>query len=197
MRDEPVPMPSYSVFVRLLRTIAAGFLAACLVAACSDGDNNRSQTAADSSVVVEQEISWLNNGERDVGYTIDAIPFTLQSDSTVTVDVLSVGAYTPALDTQVYLARDDGSLDTGDLVYTNDDGELGADGSTQELDSYLRAELQAGDYIVFVGDCCFGAEQALAGYRLVTGDDPRAELAVGNVKGGYRVTISGNVAARN
>ena len=65
-----------------------------------------------------------------VGYVIDEIPFTVLSRSSVIIDVLSAGAFTPALDAQIYLAADDGNIDSMDLMYMNDDGERGADGGT-------------------------------------------------------------------
>jgi len=180
--------------LRLLRALGCAFLAACCLVGCSDGNGPRPQAQPDTSLVVEQDINWLNNGARDVGYGIDAIPFTVLAASTVIIDVLSAGAYTPALDAQIYLAPDDGTIDSMDLMYTNDDGEPGTDGSTQELDSYLSVELEPGDYVVFISGCCFSAEEALVGYRLVTGNDPLAALAPGAVNGSYRVTITGQVA---
>ena len=177
------------------RNLGIGMLAACGVTACSDSDIPLPQsTPAMTSLVVEQDINWLNNGARDVGYSIDAIPFTVLSQSVVVIDVLSAGAYTPALDTQIYLAVDDGGIDSMDVMFVNDDGELGADGSTLELDSYLSTELPAGDYVIFISGCCFSAEDALAGYRLVTGDDALAGLVAGGVNGSYQVTITGQVA---
>lgn len=177
------------------RNLVIGLLAACGMTACSDSDNPLPPSAPPStSLVVEQDINWLNDGIRDVGYSIDAIPFTVLAESTVTIDVLSAGAFRPALDTQIYLAVDDGSIDSMDLVATNDDGEAGADGSTLELDSYLSARLQPGDYVLFISGCCFSAEEALAGYRVVSGDDTLAGLVAGGVNGSYRVTISGQVA---
>ncbi len=178
----------------MLRALGCCLLAACLVTACSDGNGPRPQAAPTTSLVVEQDIDWLNNGIQDVGYGIDAIPFTVLSASTVIIDVLSAGAYTPALDAQIYLAADDGSINSMDLMYTNDDGEAGADGSTQELDSYLSVELKPGDYVVFISGCCFSAEEALAGYRLVAGNDPLSALVPGDVNGSYRVTITGQLA---
>jgi hypothetical protein len=177
------------------RNLGIGMLAVCAVTACSDSDVPPPQGApASTSLVVEQDINWLNDGVRDVGYSIDAIPFTVLSQSVVTIDVLSAGAYAPALDAQIYLAVDDGSIDDTDLISTNDDGEAGADGSTLELDSYLSAELQPGDYVLFISGCCFSAEEALAGYRVVSGDDTLAGLVAGGVNGSYRVTISGQIA---
>lgn len=178
--------------VQGFQNLGVWILAACGVVACSDAFPP--QGASNTSLVVEQDINWLNNGTQDVGYAIDAIPFTVLSPSTVSIDVLSAGTYTPALDAQIYLAADGGGIDSMELMYTNDDGEPGTDGSTQELDSYLSVELQPGDYVVFISGCCFSADEALAGYRLVTGNAPLSALVAGDVNGIYRMTISGQVA---
>tara|TARA_R110002049_G_scaffold27672_3_gene95147 strand:+ start:902 stop:1342 length:441 start_codon:yes stop_codon:yes gene_type:complete len=144
-------------------------------------------------VEVEGAINWLSDGTRDIGYSVNTIPFTVLSDSTVTIDVLSAGAYTPAMDAQIYLAPDDGSIESLDLTFTNDDGEAGSDGSTLELDSFLRLDLPAGNYVAYISACCFSAGDALNGYHLVVEDEPTAELTPGGVNGRYRVTLSGDV----
>ena len=171
-------------------------LLATLLAACSDGDGFSGRASRVATVTVDDQVNWLNNGVRDVGYVIDEIRFGVNSQGPVTVDVLSAGVLTPSLDPQIYLLRDDGNPDISDVLYVNDDGEPGADGSLFELDSHLQAELPPGDYLLYVSGCCYTAEDALAGYRLVSGDDPLPALAVGGVNGQYQVTITGDVVAR-
>ncbi len=179
------------------RTLGLWLVAGCLISACSNNSDSNMppppQETPVTSVEIEQAVNWLNDGSRDVGYSINTIPFKVLSDSTVSIDVLSAGAYTPALDAQIYLAPDDGSIDSLDLVYTNDDGEAGADGSTLELDSFLSVELQAGNYVVYVSACCFSAQDALDGFHRLAESAPEAELTTGAVNGAYRVTISGDV----
>ncbi|MCB1687422.1 MAG: DVUA0089 family protein [Halioglobus sp.] len=177
------------------RTIGLWLLASCFISACSNNSdsNNPPQETPVTSLEVEQDIDWLNDGTRDVGFSIDAIPFTVQSDSTVSIDVLSAGAFNPAMDAQIYLAPDDGSIESLDLVYTNDDGEAGSDGSTLELDSFLSVELPAGNYVVYIGACCFSAQDALNGFHRLAESAPEAELTPGDVNGRYRLTITGDV----
>jgi hypothetical protein len=179
----------------LPRTIGLWLLASCLISACSSNSdsNNPEQDARVVSLEVEQAVDWLNDGTRDVGYSIDAISFTVLSDSTVSIDVLSAGAFAPSMDAQIYLAPDDGSIESLNLIYTNDDGELGSDGSTLELDSFLSVELPAGNYVVYISACCFSAQDALNGFHRVAESAPEAELTPGAVNGRYRLTISGDV----
>lgn len=186
------------VYPRLTqRSIGAWLLAVCLLSACSSNNNNDNSNTSDdtpsASAEVEGSINWLSDGTRDIGYTVNTIPFTVLSDSTVTIDVLSAGAFTPSMDAQVYLTPDDGSIESLDLIYTNDDGETGTDGSTLELDSFLRADLTAGSYVAYISACCFSAEDALNGYHLVVEDEPTVELTPGEISGRYRVTVSGDI----
>jgi hypothetical protein len=178
-------------------SVGTWLLAACLLSGCSsnNGDDNTNTVGDTPSTTVEVEgsVSWLNDGTRDIGYTVNAIPFTVLSDSTVTIDVLSAGAYTPAMDSQIYLAPDDGSIESLDLIYTNDDGEAGSDGSTLELDSFLRVDLAAGNYVAYISGCCFSAEDALKGYHLLVEDEPTEALTPGEINGKYRITVSGDV----
>ncbi|CAA0081365.1 Uncharacterised protein [Halioglobus japonicus] len=178
------------------RSIGLCLLATCLLSACSSNNNDSSDTPEvipATSVEVEGAVSWLNDGTRDIGYSVNTIPFTVLSDSTVSIDVLSAGAYTPSMDAQIYLAADDGSIDSLDLIYTNDDGEAGSDGSTLELDPFLSVDLPAGNYVAYISGCCFSAEDALNGYHLLIDDEPAGELTPGDINGKYRVTISGDV----
>ena len=96
-------------------------------------------------------------------------------------------------DRRLDLAPDDGSIESLDLVYTNDDGEAGSDGSTLELDSFLSVELPAGNYVVYIGACCFSAQDALNGFHRLAESAPEAELTPGDVNGRYRLTITGDV----
>lgn len=182
---------SRPTILRLGKLAALGL--AVVLAACSDGDGFSGRASRVATVTVDDGISWLNNGVRDVGYEIRAIRFSVNSQGPVTVDVLSAGVMTPSLDAQIYLLRDDENPDIGDVLYVNDDGEPGADGSLLELDSYLQVELAPGDYLLYVSGCCYSAEDALAGYRLVTGSDSLGDLTEGGANGEYQVTITGDV----
>jgi len=147
-----------------------------------------------ATIVVDDSTHWLNNGSSNVGYTIDLINFNVGSTSQVTIDLLSVGVFSPGMDTQIYLAEDDGDIQPVDVMWVNDDGDLGADGSVFELDSYLDLELEAGTYMLYVGACCYSTAEALAGWRLVSGSDSLSSLTKNGVSGVYRATISGDVS---
>jgi hypothetical protein len=109
-------------------SIGCWLLAICFISACSNSsdsnnDNGQQPVPPGTSLEVEQSIDWLSDGTRDIGYTVNAIPFRVLSDSTVSIDLLSAGVYTPAMDTQIYLAPDDGSIESLDLIDINDDGD--------------------------------------------------------------------------
>ncbi|EKD39882.1 MAG: Type I secretion target GGXGXDXXX repeat protein [uncultured bacterium] len=91
------------------------------------------------------------------------------------------------LDTYIRLFVDDGSLDAGDLIYSNDDSNpaLSGDGSTHSFDSFLSiGALPAGDYILAVGDFELTTAEAIAGANT---DDTSVE------HGPYQITLTGAV----
>jgi hypothetical protein len=179
------------------RAIGLLKLAAILVsvglAGCSDGDGFSGSGTRTATVVVEDDVNWLNDGADEVGYVIHEIGFSVQSAGPVTFDILSAGQLAPSLDTQIYLLADDGAPDASDVLYVNDDGAPGDDGSVTGLDSYLQVELEPGDYLLYIGGCCFTADDAIAGYRLVAGSAPLPALTVGDVNGSYQLTVTGDV----
>lgn len=108
-----------------------------------------------------------NNGTK-VGTTVDKWYFTVGSDSEVTFDVLSweidESGFFPIpvdlnMDTEftffdsfIYLFLDDGDLTEDDLIDMNDDSDdTFSDGSLASFDSFLVADLFAGDYILAIG----------------------------------------------
>ena len=70
------------------------------------------------------------------------------------------------------------------------------DGSSYDLDSHLSTELEPGDYVVYISGCCFSAEEAMSGYRVVIGDAPAETLAPDAVNGRYQLMVSGQIVSR-
>lgn len=66
-------------------------------------------------------------------------------------------------DPQLFLFSDDGSLDSGDLLGTNDDGGLG-------FESLLSIFLNTGSYIASVSEFSFNVNQAVSGIEDTIGN---------------------------
>ena len=120
-------------------------------------------------------------------------------DPTVPTDLNGDGeiAY---LDTYIYLFRNDGSLDAGDLVGSCDDahGYGLSDGTIRGVDSYLSEFLSVGDYILAVGGYGLDIAEAIAGHNTTsrgpaTNLAPYPSAATVYDHGDYRVTFSGDV----
>ena len=103
------------------------------------------------------------------------------------------------------LFADDGSLDAGDLIGTNDDNLAfpasgAADGSVSLVDSFLELPLAAGNYLLAIG----AAPPAITVAQAIAGSDPTAGKLMTidsfgfptlfHDHGDYRITFSDNVS---
>ena len=150
----------------------------------------------------------------DVLSTVDHISFSVNTAGLITFDTLSWEDDSSAtgvdvngdgeiafFDPIIYLFNDDGSLDVADLIDSNDDSPstLG-DGSITVLDSWLTANLSAGNYILTIGGFFHDAADAIAGINPGTGGGfyPTTIDGLGGTlihdHGDYRVTILGDVS---
>lgn len=91
-------------------------------------------------------------------FDIETLSFSVTSSGVTTFDVLARGftsgpSSQGLRDSMIRIARDDGSLDSSDFLFMNDDSStsLGSDGSTSLFDSFLSVNLNAGDYLFFIG----------------------------------------------
>ena len=135
---------------------------------------NIGNISPDSGLVYNGQIDWLS-GDLNIGTntTIDQLSFTVDQPFNYIIDLLSWEntadpnpmnqlnvdvngdgeiAY---FDTVIRLFNDDGSLDAADQIAENDDslpGDGANDGSIFSADSYWQGFLNAGDYILVVGD---------------------------------------------
>lgn len=149
-------------------------------------------------------------GER-IGSTVDHINFSVGSASEVCFDVLSweydfnTSSHVDVngdgeiafFDPYIHLFRDDGALDSGDWVASNDDSmSTYGDGSVSSLDSYLSRPLAAGDYVLAVGSFYLSRDEAIAGFNADI-DYPISDLEEWTYSdhGDYRVTFCGDVTA--
>jgi hypothetical protein len=172
-------------------------------------------------------IYWVNGNSVGNMYavdnattTVDLIYFTVKSSGPVEIDLLSAeessgdgecvdvngdGEFA-FIDPYIHLFRDDGFLDASDLIDSNDDGSLpgagGADGSVSNVDSFLSLNLDAGSYVLAVGDYRLLLPAAVAGqisfdsYGPLTFDAnacPSPPWLVAD-HGDYQVTLRGDVA---
>jgi hypothetical protein len=151
-----------------------------------------------------------------IASTVDHWGFTVDTAGVVTIDMLSWEStgvsYTDVnhdgegtyFDTFIHLFNNDGALDVGDLVASNDDfnnfstGESRTDGSITSLDSYLSLALNAGDYILAVGSYNLTLEDAVDGVNETTsnhlkGWDDNANSVFDADHGDYQITWSGDV----
>jgi len=151
--------------------------------------------SAMAAVVVVDEIQWLTDqGGANKGYNLDTISFTVNTGGNLTIDLLSIGAFPLAIDTMVYLAEDDGSLDNSDIIAVNDDGLLGSDGSIFSFDSYVEESLTVGNYLLVVGASAYSSSDLLKGFRVIGDSNATLEgLSLGDTYGSYQVTFSGDV----
>ena len=126
-----------------------------------------------ASFIASGEIQSLYDSGNKVGSSVDKWYFTVGSDSEILIDVLSWesdeegrasddgfpeavdlnedGEFT-FIDSFIYLFFDDGELSADDLIDFNDDSEeTYNDGSLFSADSFLSADLFAGNYILAIG----------------------------------------------
>lgn len=162
--------------------------------------------------------------------TIDLIGFKVMSGGLVQINALSwestgIGGVNldmnqdgeiAYLDTSIALFTNDGHLDAADLVAQNDDGpdsildpnfaRSRLDGSIAYDDSFLRLNLNVGDYILAVGAWDMTVAEALAGINYAEPDlvnqDEYIPIWGGtafrtdyypNDHGDYRITFGGDV----
>jgi PEP-CTERM motif len=173
---------------------------------------------ASSQITAGNIFEVLDGSNVRIGSTIDHWGFTVNSAGSVTFDMLSweydfttTGQYVDVngdgeiafLDTYVMLFQDDGSLDTGDYLTTNDDSGSGfGDGTIYALDSYLSTNLAVGNYIFTVGAYWYDTNDAVSGINNsatyypeggmpigTAGYDPNADIDHGD----YQITWSGDV----
>lgn len=183
--------------------------------------------AANASFMVSGEINSLFDGATKVGSTVDKWFFTVGSDNTVTFDVLSWEAdeegratddgFAEAVDVNgdgeiafidsfIYLFADDGDLTADDLIDFNDDSDMTyGDGSLSEFDSFLSADLFAGNYMLAIGAsdpfAGLSVEEAISGvssgtdFPATCDEDPFLGCFVqSSDSGDYRIAFSGDVA---
>lgn len=84
--------------------------------------------------------------------TVDYSYFSIDTDSQVRIETLNTTTFDPMM----YLFHDNGSLDSTDLIASNDNGGTGYDAL---IDTYLGA----GDYVVAIGDAPLTLEEAVSG----------------------------------
>ena len=157
-------------------------------------------------------INWLNGTPfgtwaflGSTTTTVGQIPFTVNTSGYVDIDLLSVElrdadmanedvngdgeiAY---IDPYIYVFKDDGSL-----VAQNDDswGTQGAaDGSISGRDSFWSGYLEAGDYILFVGDYELSQNDAAAETNYNSFGPFGSGDSVVTDHGDYQVTFTGDV----
>ena len=91
----------------------------------------------------------------DVG-SVDYVYFNIDADSNVRLET-----FAPSFDSELFLFFDDGSLDSGDFITSNDDG--GTPNSFSYYNSRINTFLSAGDYIAAVGDYNLTLSEAVSG----------------------------------
>ncbi|OUR92772.1 hypothetical protein A9Q81_15735 [Gammaproteobacteria bacterium 42_54_T18] len=121
-------------------------------------------------------------GTIDAHSDVDYFSFTMDSASSLEINVLAYGYNGTYLDPYIYLYQPDVN---GLFVAANDDslnGNWSADGSTSSLDSYLSLNLAAGDYTLAIGDFYLSDADARDGFNNSFGSS-----AVGD----YQITFTG------
>jgi hypothetical protein len=110
--------------------------------------------------------SITSSGTGSVAYEYFSVPV----EQEIVIEVTQ-GSF----DSQIYLFRDDGSLDSGDYVTTNDDGGVG-------LLSKIQTILPAGDYVLAIGAYSLSQSEAISG--LNSSSSGTYTLAIESVGGG-------------
>jgi len=127
-------------------------------------------------------------------HTIDTESFTVTTSGTTTFDVLAYGWAGGATgvglhDSMIRIARDDGLLTQDDFLFVNDDSANGStDGSINIWDSYLSVDMDAGNYLFFIGAHYLDISEILGG----TFSTPYLDSA-----GDYQLTYSDNAVFRS
>lgn len=137
----------------------------------------------------------LNADGFAVNQTVNFYRFTAQGGE-ASFNVLASGVLPNGLgDSMIWLFRDDGQVDGSDLIASNDDSwGFGpeSDGSTSGLDSYLSLVLNAGQYLLAVGNCCESGSTILDGLQFGN-EAPFASVQNLN----YRLTFSGDLTLQS
>lgn len=93
-------------------------------------------------------------------HSIDLWYFNASSDTQAIFDIMAWEYFDQDLnndgentvfDSMIWLFKDDGQITEDDILYINDDGGIGNDGSISLVDSYLDVFLTAGNYVLMVG----------------------------------------------
>ncbi len=192
----------------LIATVAAGILG-------DSADLNAQQIVVSTLDTIPGSPSSCGGDATEVDYWY----FTVNSSDVITIDVLSdmwdadsdgVAHY---IDSLVFLFVDDGSLDVGDLIATNDDGPLGADGSVggrygipdYTFDSYFEMSVPAGNYVLAITDIRATESDAISGINLNSCTPGVFEVleewnfsgcSLDCSFGDYQITFSGDIALR-
>nr|WP_237476325.1 DVUA0089 family protein [Vibrio eleionomae] len=141
------------------------------------------------------------------GTTIDYWYFYLDSDETITINLLTYSntptgdhnnySSSTGLDTVISLYSNDGSLDLSDYIAYNDDSGSDAassDGSTTDLDSYLTITLSAGEYVLLVSDYDYNGDgYSLDAYDIASSINFGDQLETNEGYASYQITWSDNV----
>lgn len=181
---------------------------------------------ASAAVLVSGAINErLDASNTRIGSTVDYWYFSVTNAGIVNIDVLSwetddEGRVTnngvneavdvngdsriAFIDSYIHLFHNDGSLDLGDLIASNDDDYSGTygDGSISGLDSFLSQNLAVGNYVLAIGSYVLTAADAVAGantdgYYPVTCSTPGVDCDYAKTASGdYRITFTGDVDVR-
>ncbi len=166
----------------------------------------------------------LDGTGADIGSTVDYWPFSVNSAGLVMIDtrsweadnegrVTADGIAEPVdvngdgeiafFDPHIHLFDDDGGLDAGDLIASNDDsGSTYGDGSIRDRDSYLSLILTPGDYVLVIGAYFLNVTEAVADFNdatfyPTTCTTPGVDCDFANFDhGDYQITFTGDVTVR-
>jgi len=109
--------------------------------------------------------SIIGTGSMTASTQVDYWEITMDTASSLIIDVYAWGLDGGRLDPYIYLYQPDV---TGSLVAANDDyfgAESRTDGSTSSLDSYMNVALGAGSYTLAIGDYFLSDAEARSGYN--------------------------------
>jgi len=197
---------------RLLSAVCAGVFSLEIVLS----------TAAVASTVIDGSLVRLDGttplgaqypSSDSVNTSVDHVYFTVNTDGIFDFDILSWESTPPGgepgapvdlngdgeiafFDPIIHLFKDDGLLEVGDLIRSNDDSDDirgSVDGSINTLDSFLTRHLLAGNYLLAIGSYSLDTTEAIGTSSLSRGPATHLEgdlepLAHGH--GDWRLTMS-------
>lgn len=178
-----------------------------------------------ASFVANGEIESIYDSGNKIGSSVDQWFFTVGSDSEVSIDVLSWEADEEGIasddgfpeavdlnndgefsfiDSFIYLFLDDGDLGVDDLIAFNDDSSnTYGDGSLSYFDSFLVADLFAGNYVLAIGSA-LSVEEAVAGISNTVDFPASCDVdpffgcfLQSSDRGDYQVSFNGDVFEKN